>query len=265
MSDEVPRIVRHLPDGDTVLYTWFQAMHTRVDILLKHNGPAADRFMQRAIDEMREVIAALEQAGNYFSPASELYRLNHLPPGERMELSGDLFDILSKCVYYHSVTDGLFDISISSRCHNAESLSWLDLRNDHTAARVSGDLSLNLSGFLKGYALDELRKVSDKLGLNHVLLNMGNSSIMSMGDVPFHLKDACLTTSGNSAGNPRHIINPQSGQYVEGERSVSVVTDSGTDGEVASTVLFVCEPGKRNRLVEVLNVRDFTENVPEGI
>ena len=260
MSDEIPRSVRHLPDGDTALYTWFQAMHTRVDILLKHNGPAADVFMQRAVDEMRDIITLLEQAGNCFSMESELYRLNHLKAGERMELSPTLFDILSRCIRYHRVTDGLFDISVASTGHSAETLSCLDLRDDLTASRLTGCLTLNLSGFLKGYALDGMRKVLDRHGLHDALLNMGNSSIMSMGNVPFSLKDACLSTSGNSAGNPSHIINPQSGQYVEGERSVTVVTDNGTDGEVASTVLFICEPEKTNRLMEVLNVSDIIEN-----
>ena len=265
MIKEIPRIVRQLPDGATAMYAWFQAMHTRVDILLRHTGPAACDLMQRAIDEMREVIASLEQAGNCFSPGSELFRLNHLNVGERMELSPALFDILSECIRYQRLTEGLFDVSVDPACHRGGMLPYLDLRDDHTASRLIADITLNLSGFLKGYALDRMREVVKQHGIHDALLNMGNSSIMSLGDVPFHLKNGCLTTSGNTTGHPSHIINPRSGQYVQGERSVTVMTDNGTDGEVASTVMFICQPEEKERLMSVLNVRSFTENLPEKL
>ncbi|MDE6085655.1 MAG: FAD:protein FMN transferase [Muribaculaceae bacterium] len=256
MIKEIPRIVRQLPDGATAMYAWFQAMHTRVDILLRHTGPAACDLMQRVINQMQQEIFELECVGNCFSPSSEISRLNNLSAGKRIKLSPILHDILSKCQYYHSITDGLFDISISSSHHTPHTFHYLKLHEDHTASKEDKFLVLNLSGFLKGYALDRMKAILEYHKLSDALLNMGNSSILSMGDVPFHIKNSCLTTSGNSAINPRHIINPKTGEYVTTEKKVSVVTDTGTNGEVASTVMLLCETGNRKAMMENLNVKD---------
>ncbi len=39
------------------------------------------------------------------------------------------------------------------------------------------------------------------------------------------LCDSSLSTSGNMPSHPRHIINPQTGHYVEDRRMVSVIAD----------------------------------------
>ena len=67
-------ISRVLSDGSTVVYAWFQAMHTRVDLLLK-SGHLMDKDLLDVADGIHAVITALEKAGNRFDPESELWRL----------------------------------------------------------------------------------------------------------------------------------------------------------------------------------------------
>ena len=53
-------------------YAWFEALHTRVDILLL--GPQPEQVFGAVCERMRECLAAVEQLGNRFNPDSELYR-----------------------------------------------------------------------------------------------------------------------------------------------------------------------------------------------
>ncbi len=183
--------------------------------------------MLDVVGEIHSRIAEIETLGNCFNIDSELSRFNNkLLTFE--ELSPELQRILSVCEEWKTKTDGLFDVSVEGK--------------------------INLSGFLKGYALDEIRPILDSNGVGAALVNMGNSSVLAVGSLSaekegwevenlngekFLLCNQCLTTSGNDSESRKHIINPLTGQYVEGRRLVSVVTSSGAEGEVASTVAFI--------------------------
>ena len=200
-------ISRVLSDGSTVVYAWFQAMHTRVDLLLKSDH-LMDKDLLDVADGIHAVIMALEKAGNRFDPESELWRLNHFPAGEEIEISEVLFDMLSQCLHYNSLTGGLFDISVSSLSFQPGFLRQIHLRDGRKFSRDSEDVILDLSGFIKGYALDRIRIYLDDKGVTDALVNLGNSSIMAIGDVPGPVRNGCLTTSGNSKQPRRHIRNP---------------------------------------------------------
>lgn len=183
--------------------------------------------MLDVVGEIHSRIAEIETLGNCFNIDSELSCFNNeLLTFE--ELSPELQRILSVCEEWKTKTDGLFDVSVEGK--------------------------INLSGFLKGYSLDEIRPILDSNGVGAALINMGNSSVLAVGSLSlekegwevenlngekFLLQNQCLTTSGNDSESRKHIINPLTGQYVEGRRLVSVVTSSGAEGEVASTVAFI--------------------------
>ena len=114
----------------------------------------------------------------------------------------------------------------------------------------------------KGYALDSLRPLLHEAGIRHALVNLGNSSILALGNHPsgegwklghdLVLSDQCLTTSGNEHEGHTHIINPQTGQPVTGKRQIRVITPQGVWGEVCSTALFACPDEHRPALIEAL-------------
>lgn len=212
-------------EAENLFYCWFSAMHTRVDILL--HGAGNESCCSRTAEEIKGRIEEIESIGNCFDPQSELSKYNE---GRLtlMSLSQELRHILELCDYWKHKTDGLFDVAYEGR--------------------------INLSGFLKGYALDAVRPILTKHNIRSALVNMGNSSIFAIGRQSqdcegwkvkntsgdeYMLRNQCLTTSGNDTPDRMHILNPATGQYVEGKRSVSVVTTGGAEGEVMATVSFI--------------------------
>ncbi len=236
----MPHISRTLPDGAVAVYVWFEAMHTRVDILLKSDCHTESGLLE-IVEGIRRLIADLERVGNRFDPSAEISRLNSLPVGEEVEISEALYDMLSLCLDYNVRTKGLFDISVSSPGYEPGMLGNIHLKEGRRFSRDREDVVLDLSGFIKGYALDCIRAYLEKQGVADALVNLGNSSIMAMGEVPGPVKDGCLTTSGNSDMSRRHIRNPLTGEYISGVRTAQVFTAGGAEGEVEATVKFITE------------------------
>lgn len=211
--------------GNNCLYAWFSAMHTRVDVMLVSEHDEA--YMLAAVEEMRSRISEIENIANCFNPQSELSLFNS-GRLKQHSLSPELKDILLQCKYWKKQTNGLFDVQVEGK--------------------------YNLSGFLKGYALDQLKPILRARTLFNILINMGNSSVMALGtpspcydcwtvknlnDECFSLRNQCLTTSGNDSDERKHIINPLTGEYISGKRMVSVITEGGVEGEVMATVKFI--------------------------
>ena len=235
---------------DAMCYLWFAAMHTRVDIVLC--GDMSEQAFVGLGEEIEEQIAGLERTGNCYSSDSELSVLLATRSGD---ISPTLHDMLMQCVDYHKRTLGYFDIAFPSDNYNVNTLGCLRLM-PHTATIDGDGVRLNLSGFLKGYALDQLRPLLESHGIAHALLNMGNSTVMAMGNYPdgegwqvamagshksLRLVNESLSISGNDTASRRHIVNPRSQRLVTGQRTVAVTSPVATDAEVLSTALFAAE------------------------
>ncbi len=212
-------------EAGNLLYCWFPAMHTRVDMAFV--APLDEASLLAVAEEVERRIGEIEAIGNCFNPQSELSRYNESHDGQ-FPLSAELRRILELCDYWKTATGGLFDVSVEGK--------------------------INLSGFLKGYALDEIRPILAANNIENALVNMGNSSVLALGCQPgstdgwtvknangevFTLKNQCLTTSGNDSHDRRHIINPLTREYKTGQGMVSVITSSGAEGEVRATENFL--------------------------
>ncbi len=271
----MPHLFRHKPQCSRY-YAWFQALHTRVDLLLI--GPLDEAEFGAAEAAVRAELDAVERMGNRFDPDSELARAvrtatvaagsNAAPnpstaPGTAAaagaaHLSSELFDLLSRCLRANRETEGLFDITVNSPAFRPGLIDAVHLTPDASnfggtlsfsnLPRVTGEereemsapIILDLSGILKGYALERLRRLLPAMGINDALVNLGNSSILSLGNNPSDIAPGhCLTTSGNATAARRHIRNPLTGTFVTGARTVSVTTADAVDGEIASIVEFL--------------------------
>ncbi|MDR2621666.1 MAG: FAD:protein FMN transferase [Dysgonamonadaceae bacterium] len=227
-------------------------MHTRVDIVL-YGKPEEE--LRRVIAVIFDTLRQLEMTANFFEPSSELGRLNQAAHIKPITVSAELFHIISLSCIYHERTSGCFDITIRSDHYNAETFQSLILNESNsTIFFTKQGLRLDLSGFLKGYALDKIKEIFHNNFIDNALVNIGNSSVMAIGNHPngegwkvtvastgeeYLLKNECLTTSGNDTPERKHIISPQTGKYVEGQGIVSVVTASGAEGEALATAAFV--------------------------
>ena len=272
-----PHIYKEGTDGRGLYYMWFRAMHTRIDVMMA--GEFSEESFNRVGNEIRSAVSYIEHIGSCFDPDSELSRVNREATEHPVNVDEELLLILRLCKEYHRLTNGLFDIT------RAGKMEALILTNDGKV-EFSSPLNLNLSGFLKGYALENVRSILSEQGINDALVNMGNSSIMAIGSykgtygwevaIDDHapdtqqsspndqhptprktvtLYDECLTISGNSSGERQHIINPLTDEYVVGKRAVGVVTRSGIEGEALSTALFIADANQREALKEQFGIK----------
>lgn len=246
------RVIR---DGCPLVYAWFEAMHTRIDMVLWDEMLSED-YLHEACECISQETVRIENMASRFIPDSELALFNSCPPGLPFGLSDEMYSILERCIIYNSSTGGLFDIDAFSGINDVPLDRRILLSGDRkTAARTDERVSLDLSGFLKGYALDKAAVILRNRGVSNALVSFGNSSVYASGNHPggdgwpvaasddisasYILRDEFLTTSGNSSDRRVHIINPVTGAFVTGKGMVSVITSSGEEGEVRSIEAFL--------------------------
>lgn len=250
-------------------YAWFSALHTRIDLLLL--APLTEPEFEAVEEAVSAELLAVEKMGNRFDPDSELSRavsaanensLSNSPTPT--PLSPALFSLLSRCLRANQETGGLFDITINSPDFHPGLINRVRLTADPSKSPRQGRLAfqsannggqpflrradevgggsiiLDLSGILKGYALERLRSLLPSFGITDALANLGNSSILSLGNNPSDIPSGhCLTTSGNESAARRHIRNPLTGEFITGRRTISVTTSDAIEGEILSTVRFI--------------------------
>ena len=159
--------------------------------------------------------------------------------------------MIDLCLEYNGKTLGCFDITVHSENYNQNTIQSVHLSaEDHSIYFSRPGVAVNLSGFLKGYALETIKSILNECVIENALINMGNSSVLALGNHPVGtgwkvnnilLHNECLTTSGNDSPERRHIVSPRDGKLVEGTRQISVVTTNGAIGEILSTALFAAD------------------------
>lgn len=268
-NDTIQHLTKSMSDGSHLLYSWFTSMHTRVDILLYRQD---EEYIQFEIANLiHDELKRLEQLANFYDD-SELSRINNEATKYPVKVSPELFEILSFCLSAYKRTFGCFDIAIHSDNYDKETIHAISLSVvDRTIFFSRPGVRINLSGFLKGYALERVRSILNNNGQENALINLGNSSVLALGNHPYGegwkvgfgngmtssngedevwLFNECLTTSGNDSEERKHIIDPFNGKPVEGHHQVAVVTNSGMEGEILSTALFVVLIDQREELLK---------------
>lgn len=246
------------PSGDSFFYGWFSAMHTRVDIAMYGYRPE-DEWI-RIMEHIRQEVLRLDSIGNCYDERSELAIANRIAAFRSVSISDDLYEMLSICKEFHEHTMGYFDVTVHSQDHNADMITNVCLdKNVRTLSYKHPSVFINLSGFIKGYALEKIRTILNGYDVVDALVNMGNSSILALGNHPNGegwkmtddcvLCNQCLTVSGNDDGQRKHIITPLTGEWVLGCGKVFVVTECAYIGEILSTALFAATEAKRPMLL----------------
>ena len=269
MPDVIKHLYKYSPSQGGLLYAWFPSMHTRVDIMLC--GRQGEDILLSVVDAVYKMLCRLEKMANYYDADSELAYLNRTASVHPQQVSHELYDMLTFCVDCYTRTAGCFDVTIHSADYTPNLIRSVQLSpQERTLLFLQRGVTINLSGFLKGYALEKTRKLLQYYEVKDALINMGNSSVLAFGHHPLAdgwkvgfgqgavlngrkpqellLQNECLTTSGNDSHERKHIINPRNGKPVEGKREVAVVTDNGAIGEVLSTGLFVADARQREIL-----------------
>lgn len=271
MRNTIQHIYKCLENNDRLLYAWFTSMHTRADIILYCPKPENELLL--AVEHIYDVLFQLEKTANYYDPDSELAHVNRTASISPVIISQPLYEMIDLCLKYNEKTSGCFDVTIHSDHYNQDTIHSVRLSSGESSVYFQQTgVTINLSGFLKGYALDKIRVLLTTHMIENALINMGNSSILALGNHPVGtgwkvsfeshanaaksgkneailLHDECLTTSGNDSNERRHILSPHNGKLIEGTRQVAAVTENGTIGEILSTSLFVANQEQREALI----------------
>ena len=213
------QLFRQIDKDRELVYAWFEAMHTRIDLVLWDTGEA-DR-LSCAVQAIEEETRRIERMGSRFLPYSEVSRINDAAPGCPVCVSDELCALLARCLDYRQRWDGLFDVTACEGVSCRLEEQRLSVCAPYVA-RADETVRIDLSGCLKGYALDRAVSLLRKQGIGNGLLSLGNSSVFALG------------ASETSRETPIS-------RMVEGRHTASVVTRSGEEGEVLSIVKFLSD------------------------
>jgi len=260
-------------DGKNILYAWFEAMHTRIDMLLC-SGISYEN-LELTANSIQHKIDSLEKIANRFEPKSELFFINNNAFDRPCNISEELTEMIEECLIYNKKTYKCFDITVNSLNNYRFGIENIYLEPEKR--RISyhhPNIQIDLNGYIKGYALRFVAQILRENNITDALISMGNSSILAMGNHPqtegwsigldpefdknntsVTLFNECFTTSGNSLKNQRHIINPENGKFVKEMNTVSVITADPALGEILSTAFFVANEANRQLMLKGLPAR----------
>lgn len=234
-----------------------------------------------------------------FDPNSPVSELNRCCANEVFTPPPALWKILWQCREHWQRTRGAFDITQwplnrlwrehlgpgespseeainETRAHTGMERMHFD-ESARTIRFETSGMGIDLGGFGKGYALEQLAVYFRERGIARAFFSFGESSVTVIGSHPhgpawpvgianmfhpeiavhtFSLRDASLSTSGtapfNQAGGSQtfgHIINPRDGRPIAGYRTMSVASPNAADAEVLSTALLVTPEAEREEIL----------------
>ncbi|MBR6662477.1 MAG: FAD:protein FMN transferase [Alistipes sp.] len=248
-----------------VAYARFYAMHTRMEIVLPR---LEEPMAQSVVRDVEQRVSDLERLMNRFDNASPLAMVNAVAATQAVVLDGELFMALELCEVFRRGTGGYFDVAAAEQPRLGA--AYLLDGKSHTIRLASADVKIDLGGFAKGFALEQVCRMLRESGVESGVVNFGNSSIAALGHHPygewwpigvanrksagavageFRLCDSALSVSGRAESGEYHILNPHTGLRVAGEELVAVEGRSALVTEVLSTALYAAPHNQRAEIM----------------
>ena len=249
--------------GVLLWYGWFEAMHTRMDILLTG---LPEQEASAVAEQVRAEVVRLEERFNRFDRRSDLWRIKHIPGQEPIPLDEEWTSVFAEAERFRQTTEGWFDIAVHTPDHIRLGVTYeVDVARK-LLVRLREGLLFDFGGYAKGYALERAERIVREAGVEHGMISFGNSSVCCLGHHPigeywrvgvehprerrplvfFQLRDASLSSSGNNGHNDGHIVAAGTGGVTLPE-IVSVAAPSPLVCEVLSTALFASLSGADDR------------------
>jgi thiamine biosynthesis lipoprotein len=271
-------------------------MDTMVSIT--YYDPSAGDIIEDAFTEIRRI----EDLMSSHKPTSEIGKINSAPAQTPVKVSKETFELIEKSLYYSRVTDGAFDITIGPILRlwdilngkekipsHGDIAAALDLvgyqfvtldEKNTTVSLEKPNMSLDLGGVAKGYAIDRAREIILKGGLKSAVIDAGGD-VWAIGSKPdggrynigvrhprdlqelltvVPIRDKSIVTSGDyqryfvkDGVRYHHIFDPHVGKPANsGLISVTLIGPDGAEGDILATAVFVLGKEKGLELLESL-------------
>ena len=264
---------------------WLRAAHVNSDQL------------ELALNEAVKAIRAVEADMSLFNPDSAVSRLNK--DGYLRQPSVQLLSVLTLARHVSLQSQGAFDVTVQPLWHvwseaqasnhlpdkkqlqrQRQLVNWraLQVKPDVIALNVKG-MGISLNGIAQGYAADLVRSVLQSHGVNHALIDTGETA--TLGQAPTgqawrfgvesaaneHAKQSVMTADGramatssdaHTAFTPdhlhHHIFDPHTGDSPRHWSSATVLAPSCALADALTKVFFMCPPAMVQRTAQAWGV-----------
>ena len=229
-------------------------MHTHMELLLTGLEREQGEHLAASVEQR---VKAMERRFNRFDMKSPLAVLNSRAAAESVAVDDELFMALELCEVFRVATRGYFSVATSTS--KADVVPYRLDAKSHSVEFSGEGIQLDMGGFAKGFALEQVARMAREAGAKLGLLNFGNSSVAGIGHHPYgewwsvgvvnpenvgvaacevHLRDSAMSVSGRSTAGEYHIINPHTGVKVAQDELILVEGRSALVAEVLSTALY---------------------------
>ncbi len=260
-----------------ISFVELDAMHTHIELLLTGlKREQGEKFAQEAERRIKD----MERRFNCHDMKSPLAVLNSRAAAESVEVDDELFMALELCEVFRVATRGYF--SVATNTAGVEHTPYALDGATHSVKFSTDGVQLDMGGFAKGFALDQVLKLSRESGAASALLNFGNSSVAAVGHHPYgewwavgventaqrgtlayevHLCDAAMSVSGRTPAGEYHIVDPHTGLKVAQDGMIVVEGRSALVAEVLSTALYAAPQSEREAIMQQFDGYRATEVV----
>lgn len=224
-----------------------RAMNTNFEVLIQHdNGTYAGWAARAAFNE----VDRLEEIFSCYIENSDVSRINQLKPGQSEVVSEDTMQCLLVSRRAYELTGGAFDVTIGTCVDSVKNnddilagkkwprMEQLRLHPDSLTVEVlDEDVSVDLGGIGKGYAVDSIASTLQEWGVQKAFIHGGASSVRALKPpskkkgwpvtlsnpidgktvVRLEMAQEVLSCSGMQRGE--HIVNPFTGKAVSDRRA----------------------------------------------
>ncbi|MDQ7824852.1 MAG: FAD:protein FMN transferase [Candidatus Eremiobacteraeota bacterium] len=260
-------------------------MHTFIEISLAGDDGDATRDL---LEKGFKIFKRYEKRYNFFDPASTLSRLNR--SRRPFKASRELFRMLKVCLSISRISHGAFDITVGplvklwdfsapdpripedqeiKRVLKTIGYRTITLTDDRIEKKPG--IRIDLSGVVKGFAVDDACDFFIKKGIGQAMVNGGRNIRVigrTMRQEPWRigilnprnqeelmavlsLEDEAVATSGDYENYfikngvwYHHLLDPATGHPVSHCQSATVISRSAALTDMLSTTAFILGPDK---------------------
>ena len=281
---------------------------TKMDTImhLTAYGPNASKAIEAAFNRVDEI----EKIASRSISTSDVNKINEAAGKEYVQVHPEIIKIIKTSVEYSKISNGAFDITVSpliklwgigttderipADSEIKERVALVGYNNisindaDNSVKLMKAGMAIDLGGVAKGFTADEIIKVLKKYDVNSAIINLGGSSIYTLGEKPdktlwsiaiqnprkeknegnigiVNLSQDVLSTSGDyqrffihEGKRYHHILDPATGYPAEaGVMSDTVLVDSSIDdcnmiADILTKITFVSGVDKGFKIIDSL-------------
>jgi len=266
---------------------------------------------QEGIDAAFTRVDEIEQMASPSITTSDVNKINKAAGKEYVKVHPEIIKIIKTSIEYSKLSNGAFDITVSpliklwaigtkderipSDAEIKEKMTLVGFSNisineeDSSVKLMKEGMAIDLGGVAKGFTADEIVKIFKNYGIKSAIINLGGSSIYTLGEKPdntlwsigiqhprkeknggfigiIKMSQNALSTSGDyerffikDGKRYHHILNPGTGYPADaGVMSDTIVIDSSIPdcnmlADILTKVTFVSGVDKGLKIIDSLS------------